>query len=289
MWFSFKSMGSNDRWTIIKKILKRASLIFLIGLFISWFPFFNKTIDNLRFVGVLQRIAVSYVIASLVCIYFKRIWIAILASLILLGYWWLVMASGLFEPFEKDVVFSRGIDFIAFSSSPSSAVLIMIGFLVGSFIDRSLFKYSHFLMLIGVGAILILIGVLWSFKFPIIKSLLWSSSYVIYTAGIGIIVFALCLLIIEKFGLKSWFFPFVLFGLNPLFLYVLSILVDKLTWIIKIGNGESLISLHEWIQMNVFEPLAGGINGSLLYAIIFVLIHWLIAYWLFKKKIYIKA
>ncbi len=80
-----------------------------------------------------------------------------------------------------------------------------------------------------------------------------------------------------------------MFGLNPLFLYALSILLDKLTWMIKISDHDSLFSPHEWIHRLLLEPWAGSFNGSLLYAIIFVGIHWIIALWLFKKKIYIKV
>lgn len=289
MWFSFKKYSSHKRQDLWKKILKRSVLIFAIGLFISWFPFYDKTIENLRFIGVLQRIAVSFIIASVVCVLFSRKWIAIIAALILLGYWWLVVASGIYDPFTKDEVFSRGIDFVSYLSTPASAVPIMIGYLVGSVVDRPKNSVAQILKLFGTGIILVFAGVLWSIKFPIIKSLLWSSSYVIYTTGFGIIVFSLCLLLIENTRLRNWFFPFMIFGLNPLFLYALSILLDKLTWMIKIKDHETFISLHEWIHRILLEPWAGNYLGSLLYAIIFVGIHWIIAEWLFKKDVYIKV
>ncbi len=289
MWFSFQKVERGDCPALLTKILQRTGLIFLIGLFISWFPFYDQTLDSLHFVGVLQRIAVSYLIASVVCISFGRIWVAATAALLLLGYWGLVVSSGADDPYAKDVVFSSGIDFVSFRSCLSSAVLIMIGFLVGSSVDRPRYSPTFFLGLIGIGVAMMLLGKLWALEFPIIKSLLWSSSYVVYSAGIAIALFTLCLWIIESAGVRSWISPFVLFGLNPLFLYSLSILLDKLTWMFKLGDEESTISLHEWIHQSLFQPVAGNINGSLLYAVSFVAIHWVVAYWLAKKRIYIKV
>jgi predicted acyltransferase len=289
MWFSFRNVVRDDRWTLLRKILRRAGLIFLVGLFISWFPFYDQTLEKLHWLGVLQRISVSYVIASLICISCGRKWVAAAAALLLLGYWGLIAISGGDEPFARDVVFDRGIDFVAFRSCLTSAVPIMIGYLLGSFIDRPRYDLKLFSSLISVGLVLILLGRIWALEFPIIKSLLWSSSYVIYTVGIGIVLFTLCLWIIEKAQIRFWAFPFVLFGLNPLFLYALSIILDKLTWMISVGKDESAISLHEWIYRSLFQPMAGDINGSLIFAVSFVVMMWLIAWWLYRKNIFIKV
>jgi hypothetical protein len=129
MWFSFRNVVRDDRWTLLRKILRRAGLIFLVGLFISWFPFYDQTLEKLHWLGVLQRISVSYVIASLICISCGRKWVAAAAALLLLGYWGLIAISGGDEPFARDVVFDRGIDFVAFRSCLTSAVPIMIGYL----------------------------------------------------------------------------------------------------------------------------------------------------------------
>lgn len=289
MWFSLEKAGREDRWLLWWKIVRRVSLIFLVGLFISWFPFYNQTLDNLHFIGVLQRIAVSYVIACAVCLSLARKWVAAVAAGLLLGYWGIVVLTGGDEPYSREAYFSQGMDFVAFRSCLSSAVLIMIGYLVGSFSQPSRYSAVDFLKLFGVGVAMILAGRLWALEFPIIKSLMWSSSYVLFTGGIGILVFTLCLWLIEKAEIRTWAFPFVLFGLNPLFLYALSILTDTLTWMIKIGSQDQVVPLHEWIQHSLFQPLAGDLNGSLLYAVSFVAIFWLIAYWLFRKEIFIKV
>ncbi len=289
MWFSFKNHSSEERWDLWRKILLRATLIFLVGLFISWFPFSDLSRDNLHFVGVLQRIAVSYVVASVICVSFGRKIIVAMATLSLVGYWMLIVQISTGEPLARDVFFSQGIDLVSFRSCFASAVPIMIGYLVGSYIDRPSYDLRAISTLVGVGIAMILVGKLWSLEFPIIKSLLWSSSYVLFTVGIGIVAFSVCLWVIEKEGIKSWAIPFVHFGLNPLFLYALSIILDKLTWMIKVSNVDTSMPLHVWIHENMFRPWAGDINGSLLYAVCFVVIHWLIAYGLFKKRIFVKV
>lgn len=289
MWFSFKKFAGAHRWDFVRKILLRATLIFLVGLFISWFPFYHLSFENLRFVGVLQRIAVSYVIASLMCVMFRQSVIAVLAMLLLLGYWLLIVQVGGEDHYSREVLRSQGIDLISFRSCISSAVPIMIGFLVGSYIDRPDFRPSVMLPLVGTGIVMILIGAVWSQHFPIIKDLLWSSSYVVFAVGFSIVAFSICFWIIKAAGMTSWAIPFVHIGLNPLFLYALSILLDKLTWIIKIGGSDSSIPVHSWVYQNWFEPLAGPVNGSLMYAVCFLIIHWLIAYGLYKRQIFVKV
>lgn len=289
MWFSFKSYSGGDRWGLWNKILMRATLIFLVGLFISWFPFYNLTSDNLHFVGVLQRIAVSYVIASVICVSFGYKMVAALATLFLLGHWLLTVQFGAGEPYVKEVVFSQGIDLVSFRSSLSSSVPIMIGYLVGSYIDRPRRDLIVISRLAGVGVFMTLVGMLWSLEFPIIKSLLWSSSYVLFSVGISTVAFSVCLYLIEEKGFKFWAIPFVHVGLNPLFLYALSIILDKLTWLIMVGDGNTSISVHVWIYETAFRLLAGDINGSLLYAVCFVAMHWLIAYVMFRKRVFAKV
>jgi len=289
MWFSFKSYSGRDRRGLWSKILLRAALIFLVGLFISWFPFYNLSTDNLHFVGVLQRIAVSYIIASFICVSFERIMVAASAVLLLLMHWLLTVQIGGVEPYLKDVVFRPGIDLVSLRSCLSSAVPIMIGYLVGSYIDRPHCNAVVISKLAGIGVLMTLVGLLWSLELPIIKSLLWSSSYVLFSVGISIVAFGVCLYLIEEKHFKFWAIPFVHIGLNPLFLYAFSIILDKLTWLIKVGGGDAQAPLHVWIHETVFRPWAGDINGSLLYAICFVAIHWLIAYGMFRKRVFIKV
>jgi len=288
MWFSLKRARISSPHIVRGKILRRAGLIFLVGLLLTWFPFYDIDLDALKFAGVLQRIAVSYLIASLVCLSLRRTGVAIVSALLLVAYWGLILWIGKDQPYIKDGVFERGIDFTVFTSCLSSATPIMIGYLVGGYIDRPQRRMSMHLTMLGIGIAMTLLGKLWSLEFPIIKSLFWSSSYVVYSVGIALATFSACMLIIDRQGIKAWATPFLWFGVNPLFLYAISILLDKLTWMIRIGDGDSSVSLHVWTYETLFQPLAGPINGSLLYAVCFVALHFPIAWWLYRRRVIVK-
>ncbi len=138
------------------------------------------------------------------------------------------------------------------------------------------------------GVIGIALGLVWDQSFPIIKAL-WTSSYVVYTAGIATIILAVFLWVIDVKGYKKWAQPLVVFGMNPLFIFALSGLIVKTLTRIKWDVGGETISAFSWAYDAVFVPIAGNLNGSLLFAITYVLIHWLIALWLFKRRIFIKV
>jgi len=284
MWFSFGKVDASDTTTPTSKILRRVALIFLVGLFISWFPFYDLNLDSLMFAGVLQRIAISYLIASAVCLPLRPAQISVVTLLLLLAHWAATVLSGADNPYSREVVLARGIDYVTFTSSISSATLIMVGYLVGNYMDRPRYDPAMYITLVVVGIGMMLLGIVWSTEFPIIKSVLWSSSYVVFTGGFAIVIFTLCHFVIDRVGISSWAVPFVWFGVNPLFLYVLSILLDKVTWMIRIDGGP----MHTWIYESIFRPLAEDVDASLMYAICFVTIHCIVAWWLFRKRVFIK-
>jgi predicted acyltransferase len=289
MWFSFKKYPSGLNIRSISKIIKRSLLIFLIGLFLTWFPFYDLNLENLRFVGVLQRIAVSYLFASVICIGAPRRWIPFISLSFLLAYWgWIYLVAGS-EDYAKEYVFQQGIDHVSFRSCLSSSVAIMLGYLAGDFVDQTRSRTRKLFALVAAGSAMTVIGLLWGELFPIIKSVLWTSSYLMFSVGIATVTFAACLWIFEDEPMKKWATPFVVFGRNPLFIYALSILVDEMTWLIQVGTGEQAISLHEWLYNQLFRDLGGLKNGSLLYAICFVALNWLIAYWMYQKGKFIKV
>jgi predicted acyltransferase len=284
MWYSFKKHQGETRIFLWRKSLLRAGLLFLVGLFISWFPFHSLSSDNLHYVGVLQRIAVSYLIAVFVCTSFSKKMIAATAALMLIAHWIVIVQIGGPSTYEREIFFSLGIDRLTFISCLASAVPVVCGYLAGSYIDRGDADPRMAASLIVAGVAIMLAGLIWSLQLPIIKSLLWSSSYVLFTVGTSIIAFGICFYLIDVKGNRKWATPLVHLGFNPLLIYVVSILLDKLTWLIEVGDGDSPVPIHTWIHQTVFRPLAGDMNGSLLYAMAFVVLHWLIAYGLYKQR-----
>jgi len=132
-------------------------------------------------------------------------------------------------------------------------------------------------------------GWAWNFWFPINKSL-WTSSYVLYTAGLALCFLGFCYWLIDIKGYRRWAKPFVIFGVNALALFVFSGLMAKLFGIIKVADAEGKsISLQGWIFDSIFLPFGAPINASLMYAVSYILL-WLFLMWLlYRKQIYIKV
>jgi predicted acyltransferase len=174
------------------------------------------------------------------------------------------------------------------SSIPAVGTVI-IGFLVGQLIDRgsSMLKAVQYLAGFGISAILI--ALLWDGAFPINKPL-WTSSYVLYTAGIASLILGLFYWLIEYKGWKKWASPLVVFGVNPLFIYALSIILVKiLIHLVRWQQDGETVTGYGWLYQHIFVPIAGNLNGSLLFGLTYVAVHWLVAWVLFKRKIFIKV
>jgi predicted acyltransferase len=139
------------------------------------------------------------------------------------------------------------------------------------------------------GVILIGLGWIWGLLFPLNKPL-WTSSYVLYTAGLAILVLVLFYWLIDVKGWRVWSKFFVVYGLNPLFVFVLSVLwVKVLIYVLRFESDlGDITNGYQWLYHSVFLPFAGELNGSLLFAVAHVLLFWLVAFLLHKSKIYIK-
>ena len=306
MSYSFRKFDNKISLFAISKIAKRALIIFLIGLALNAFPF-NSGISNLRILGVLQRIAVAYGIAALLCLYFNSKKLMIISGIILIVYWLLLLGFGQSDPYGMESNLVRIIDLkiiggshlwqgigIPFDpegllSTLPAVVTAIFGYLTGKSLQtESILKSVIYRMfLIGVAAILF--GKFWGIIFPINKSL-WTSSYVLYTSGWALIFLSALLWLIDVKGYRKWTYPFFIFGMNSLFIYIISIVWIKIyIFSIKISKPDgSVINGVDWLYNQLFVPIAGYLNGSLLFAITHVLIFWIILLILYSRKIFIK-
>lgn len=290
------------------KIIRRSLIIFALGLFLSGFPFFDFA--NLRIPGVLQRIAVCYLITSLIYINTKWRTQLIIAIALLLVYWALMklipapgFAAG---DLSKEGNLAAFIDRTIFglnhiwkqakvydpegllSTIPAISTTIA-GVLTGSWIRSQREQTEKVAGLFFAGAICVAIGWSWNFFFPINKPL-WTSSYVMFTAGIALQFLGFCYWLIDLKGYKRWTKPFVIFGVNALALFVFSGLLARIMGLIKTTqmNGKPG-SLQTWIFEHLFLSWASPINASLAYAIAYIFF-WLFLMWLlYRKRIYIKV
>ena len=301
--------------TFWKKVLKRTALIFLIGLFLNWWPFVKsddysfKVFENVRIMGVLQRIALAYFFAAVIAYYFKGVKSFYMAMLLLLGYWALCLVGNPIDPYSLEGWFGTAIDKAILGvthlykgegtpfdpeglvSTIPAIAQVLLGYLVGNHIkEKGSTKECVPAMLNGlfIAAIALLVtGFCWDMVMPINKKI-WTSSYVVYTTGLSTLTIATMIYFIEIKGVKSKISSFFdVFGKNALFVFALSAFLPKGLNLIKLGDG---VTPWNWLYKNVYIHIPGTPeNGSLAYALTVISFMWLICWWLNKRKVYIKV
>lgn len=312
MSFSMGKYASQGDVAVIKKIFKRAGLIFILGLLLNLYPFIVRSAEGeilikdftaVRVMGVLQRIALCYLIAALIIHYFKLKGALIWGIAILVFYWavmWIFGEAG--SPYSLEGNAALKFDLLIFSESNlykgfgipfdpegllstlPAVVNIIGGYWAGIMIQSKKALNHKILLFIALGIIHIILGLVWDIAFPINKPL-WTSSYVIYSIGWSLIVLAALMAIIEKLNIKSWTYFFEVFGKNPLFIYILSGVLIKTLSIIRVEG----VSLNSWIYQNLFLSWTEGEVASLLFAVFYTMILWFIGLWLMKNRIFIKV
>jgi len=259
-------------------ILRRGLLIVLCGLFLNAFPYFH--LGTLRFTGVLQRIGIVYIVAALVAWKASRRTIVAIVVAILLGYW-AVLSVGPLAPPEATVAAQVDRALIPEAhlwkqsrtwdpEGPLSTIPAVATALLGVLITPWA-RAKNIKMLTICGALAVAAGLAWSYAFPINKNL-WTSSYVLFTAGAACLVLALW---IWKLPAK----PFVVFGVNPLVAFVGSGIMARLLGIFK---------LQPLSYRTLFKPYFEPHLASLLWALTFVLIWYLLLLILYRKRIFVR-
>lgn len=304
MSFSYARYDGSNQFVWVGKAMKRTVLIFFVGLILNWFPFFHLNILELRIFGVLQRIALAFGGAALLILFLQDKKLLIIASGgILLGYWALMYYGGGIDPYSLESNFATKFDAslvgnkhvyngfgIPFdpegliSTIPCMAHVI-IGYLVGNVTrEYSNDKQKLIRQLWIYGFLLVITGLLWDFLFPINKPL-WTSSYVLYTNGLGTLFFSILIWILDVKKITRWAFPFKAFGLNPLVSYLLSGLFVKI--FVHILNWEDS-NPYKWLYVNIFENIISPQFGSFLQALSYTGFIWIFAFILYKMDKVIK-
>lgn len=315
MSFSFDKYNLVSNSAFLKKVFKRTLLIFLLGFLMYWFPFFRldaaghviaAPLSHTRIMGVLQRIALCYFFGSLLVHYLSSKQVAIISIILLVGYWLLLLAFG--DPsqplsmsgnaglyLDKFLMGNNHLyhgeripfDPEGWLGTLPAIVNVVIGFFAGRFIQQKGKSFETLSKLMLAGSLLIFVALCWNIVFPINKKL-WSSSFVLVTTGIDLILISALIYTIEMKNWKPAKWPdfFMIFGRNPLFIYILSELLVVVLFMVHVGGKESLFN---YINRTVFQVIAPGSFGSFLFAIFYMLICWSIGWWLNKKKIYVKV
>lgn len=309
MWFAFAKY--NREWSpeLGKKILRRTALLFLIGLILNNFPFLWENWDTWRIMGVPQRLALGYGIASVLVLNFDRRTLVGLSALFLLLYWALMYVFGVpgADPYALDsnavLLLDRWLftdahlyhgERIAFDpegvlSTLPSVVTVLLGWFCGTMLgERSEQKDRLVRELLIFGLVCGFAGLLWDLVFPINKKL-WTSSYVLYVGGLSIILLAASIWLFDIKGWRRGTNFFLVFGSNALFAYVLSEALIMLWHAIRwTGADGEPVSLQQWIYRTFFVPIEGMEFSSFLFALAYMLLCWAICLPLYRKKIFIK-
>jgi predicted acyltransferase len=317
--FSRRLGDDSSRPDLVRKILWRTFIILSLGLFLNGFPFglfgpenLAGVFTHLRFWGVLQRIAVCYFLVGLTVVFVPNL----RGRLLLLAFWLLLYELMMRLPLvtgwgtgsfalednlvrfldlrtlgEAHLYHVRGVAFDpeGLLSTLPAAATTMLGFFTGEFLRRPLSLKARLGMLIPSGFLLTGLGLNLALFEPVNKQL-WTTSYVALTGGLAMLVLSFCIWIIDGRGLRRGIRPAVVFGRNPLVVFVGSGILARVLYLVKMTGPEGKqVSLKQMLFQSIFEPLAGPVNGSFLYAATFVALWLLLLWWMDHKGIYIKV
>lgn len=300
IFFVFQKRGMQLNGSTVKKILKRGFFIFAIGFLLNIFPF-NGEPATWRIMGVMQRIALVYVAASLLVLWLKSLKkIAIATSILSVGYWILTLLTGdslesnavlyvdkfLFG--EKHLYTGYGIYFDpegVVSTIPSIANALL-GYITSAILiseKRSVFPLKTFIF----GVSVLTAGLIWNTVYPFNKPL-WSSSFVLYSCGWAVIAWSLIFWIVDIKGLKGWSGFFEVFGTNALLCYIISEVLLMTNYLLPFYiDGESFF-VNTWLDRYIFGVITTTPMRAVLWGVTMVMVCWAVAYPLFKKRIFIK-
>jgi len=315
------------REALVLKIYRRAAVIFGLGLFLNGFPFnvplnaemaagfefgdILRTFEAIRIWGVLQRIAMCYLIVALTVVLTRGTRSRLAAGAVILLAYELLMRVPLIADwgagsFALADNFVRWLDLVvvgenhlyrvrglAFDpegllSTLPAAATTLVGFFVGEYL-RGPREHGRKLMILCVsGCAGAVGGWLGSHVEPVNKQL-WTVSYVVLTGGLATVGLAVSSWLIDVRRWHRGTRPAVVFGSNPLVVFLGSGLLARLLYLVKVSDQDGgTVSLQIWLYRNVFVPAAGEVNGSLLYAVVNVLFWLLVLWWLYHRRIFVK-
>ncbi len=293
---SLSKCNFQPSWPVVRKILRRTVLLFLIGLAINWFDHAIEgdflCFGHLRVWAVLQRIALSYGIVSLFVLTVSHRWVLPTAVALLVLYAVILLCGNGYAEDSTNILAQVDLRLFGYDhlyhKSPvdpegllgtlSSVAHVLLGFYAGLRMKRAAAVPDKVIAFFVIGTVLVIGGYLLSYGLPLNKRI-WSPSYVMVTCGLASLLQGLLMYVIDMRGHDRWCTFFHVFGINPLFLYVASELL-------------AIILGHVGVSGAVFNGIHAVVShpqtASLCYALYFVVLNFLLGYLLYRRKIYIK-
>jgi len=301
---------------------KRAGILFLLGIVVNSFPFFE--LKHIRIYGVLQRIAVCYLVVGLFYLWDKRVWtkVAALAGA-LLGYWVLVRwvpVPGAGMPGRDMAFLDKGLNLVAWldrhlmpghlyedwtthnlcdpegllSDIPAVGTALL-GLLAGMWLRGQHAVKAKALGLVAGAAGCLALGYLWAIWFPLNKKM-WTSSFVLTAAGWSLVVFALAFWAVEVKGWgkgkgwsRGWVWPWLVFGSNAITAYMFSELLPGAIGNFHWTEGQRKMNVFGWVHVHVFSHIPDPGWAAFAYSVSFTAICFVPVWVLYRKKIFLKV
>lgn len=298
--FAFsKKKETVSHTVLIKQIIKRAIMLFLIGIGLN---VIGSGFSELRLPGVLQRIAVVFLICSMLFLSVKKKTLVYVGLFILAFYWFIMKyipvpgyGAGVLEPGKNlaNYIDSMVIPFKMFqgtwdpegllSTIPAIATTIT-GIMTGFIIQAKQSHQYKLQRIFGIGTILLILGILVNYSFPINKNL-WSSSYVLVTSGLANIALGTIYYLMDVKDHMKWGKAGVIFGTNAITAYIIHYLLMIPLTQIKFGG----FNIQQHFMQNSLELGIAPETASLCWAISYVILCFIPIVELYKKKIFLKV
>lgn len=333
-----KRAGTTSGTDMRRAVCRRAAIIFALGLVLNAYPFFEKSavagpewlppflghiaarLASLRFTGVLQRIALTYLIASFIAWDASTRRIAAMISALLVGYWIIMtqlpvpgegaLGGALMDDPARNMAawFDRSmLDWTRFglgfhmwdravpfdpegllSTIPATAT-VLIGVLIGRLLTSVRPITERVTTMSAVGVLAMMAGAIWNWSFPINKPI-WTSSYVLFTAGVACLTLGAIMWLVDIRKVSRGLSPFLVFGTNPILAYfggelLASILRSSIKFRIDgrlVGTERSVVYALEAVGIDAFV-------ASMLWALLYVGLWYLILIPLYKRRIFLRV
>lgn len=303
-------------------VVRRSALIFAIGLFLNGFPEFD--FSSIRIMGVLQRIALCYLVAGLLYLatFERKLSIegpasvranfrvtAAVAVALLVGYWALmtfvpVPGYGVGHLGKDDNLgayvdrtlmgghlWSESVtwDPEGFLSTFPAIASLLIGILAGEWLRSDRRAGRKALGLAAAGLALLIAGRFLHPYFPINKNL-WTSSFVLFTSGFAMLALACCYWVVDARFWRAWAWPFLVFGMNAILAYALAALVSEVSTDFEFSDSRGhQTTLHGWLYDRFFVPHLSAVNASLAFAVFFVFVIFALLWPFYRVKLFLRV
>jgi predicted acyltransferase len=285
-----------SRSELLPKIFRRAVVLYVLGLLVYAFPSFN--LGHQRLLGVLQRIAICYLIASIIYLYSSvRAQLAWIVGLF--ATYWLMMTFINVPGYgagrlDVDGNFAHYLDRIVLGAhnyastktwDPEGVIstlpaigTTLLGIMAGHILRLDLPLVGRRNRLLITGAALIVLGLVWNIWLPINKKL-WTDSFATFMAGLDFMVLAVFVWVIDERGYSRYFKPFLIIGMNAIVVYLASEFLSEI-----LDNA----GMHDVLYSRVFAPLASPMNASLLWALAFTALMYLLAWFMYRRGWFVR-